>query len=71
VQRFSGAKLRKAREAAGLRREHIAVATERSADSVVSWELGRARPSMDALTRLAACLDVAVGDLFDDEQVSA
>jgi transcriptional regulator with XRE-family HTH domain len=71
AQQFSGERLRSARVAAGLRREALATAIDRSAQSITSYELGRAVPSVAALTSLDAALDIRVGDLFEDKAALA
>lgn len=67
MPRFSGERLRAARERAGLSREQLAVLVQRSHGSIVLYEQGRSLPSVTALERLAATLDVPIGDLFATE----
>lgn len=62
---FSGRRLRKARLAAGLKREHLAVAIGRSAPTISMYEHGTGYPTVPVLAALADTLDVAVDDLFD------
>ena len=67
-ERFSGDLLRHFREEAGLSRRDVATATARTPWSVVNWELGRSRPSLDAVERVAVLLQRRVGDLFEVEE---
>jgi transcriptional regulator with XRE-family HTH domain len=69
VQQFSPRRLRDAREAAGVRREAVALLVDRSYEAVSSWELGRATPPTPVLAQLAGIYGVNVADLFDVEAV--
>lgn len=71
MTRFSGAALRAAREARGLRREELALAVGLTAPTIVLYECGRRRPSLAALERLSDNLCIATDDLFERERVSA
>lgn len=71
-QRFAGNRLRSLREARGWTREQLAVATGRGYESISSYELGRAVPSVEALARMVSALDVDMGELFEpDTRVAA
>jgi transcriptional regulator with XRE-family HTH domain len=70
-QRFSGSRLRAAREAAGLSRERVALDIGRSYESVASYELGRVTPPLEVLGTLAALYGVQTADLLDAEAVPA
>ena len=61
---FSGPELRRRRIAAGLRHEHVAVATNRTKESVRAWEVGRANPSAIDIGRLCDVLGCTPADLF-------
>jgi DNA-binding XRE family transcriptional regulator len=65
VQRFSGELLRQARIAAGKSREAVAVGIERSAQTVMLYELGHVDPPVEIVGRLAHLLGVEVSDLFE------
>ena len=67
---FSALRLRKAREAAGLTREQLAVQVGRSYPMLAQYESGVKQPSLEALTRIASALDRPVGYFFDDEAAS-
>jgi transcriptional regulator with XRE-family HTH domain len=68
---LSPARLRAAREAAGLSRERAAIAVDRSYRSICNYEDGRGVPSARTLIALAEVYGVAVEDLVDPEAVSA
>jgi transcriptional regulator with XRE-family HTH domain len=61
---FSGERLRAARVAAGLRREHLALAVDRGMARVGSWERGESEPTIAQLGVLAHVLGVEVGELL-------
>ena len=61
--RFDHAELQRRREALGLRREHIAIATDRGVETVTSWELGRSVPSTETAA-LCQALNCEPADLF-------
>ncbi len=65
--RFNGQALRALREAAGLKREHLALATNRNTEAVVNWELGRAMPPADVLVVLCQTLNCRPEDLLFEE----
>ena len=66
---FDGAELRRRRLALGLKREHVAIATNRTAESITSWELGRQVPPTPVVMALCHVLDCEPADLFrvDDD----
>jgi transcriptional regulator with XRE-family HTH domain len=64
-QHFSGARLADARQAAGLRREAVAVAVDRSLPTIVGYELGRIDPPASVVGRLADAVGCAPGDLYE------
>jgi transcriptional regulator with XRE-family HTH domain len=67
--RFSGSKLRSAREAAGYTREELALRIDRSASLLTLLELDYKQPTAPKLVELAFELDVPVEYFFvaDDE----
>lgn len=67
MQRFSGQAAKAARVSLGKSREQVAVDISRSAETVTSYELGRALPGSAILPLYAQSLQVRVGDLFVDE----
>lgn len=62
-----GARLRDARERAGLRRETVADRTGKSISTIYGYESGLFDPSLRALYALAALYNVTPGDLLDEE----
>jgi transcriptional regulator with XRE-family HTH domain len=69
--RFSGARLRAAREAAGLTREEVAVRIHRSLTVVQFAETDKHQVGIEKAAALAAAVGVRVDDLLepvDDEQ---
>lgn len=64
ARRFSGDRLTQLRTNAGLRREHVAVAVDRSVFAVRSYERGDVCPPADVLAALADVLGCRVDDLF-------
>jgi transcriptional regulator with XRE-family HTH domain len=62
---FSGAALRRARLARGLRREELAVATRRSVESIRGYERGQIDPPSSIVARLAEAVGVDPGALFE------
>jgi ribosome-binding protein aMBF1 (putative translation factor) len=66
TKRFSPSKLRKQREVAGLSREALAVAIDRSWQSVYQYERGRVLPSTEALLRLASALGCELDELCEE-----
>ena len=67
---FSALRLRRAREAAGLTREQLAVEVGRSYPMLAQYESGIKQPSLEALTRIAEALDRPIGDFFDEGAAS-
>lgn len=65
---FSPRRLAQARAAAGLRREAVAVAIDRSAASVTAYEHGQADPPASVVGRLADTLGVVVDDLYEADR---
>ena len=70
-QRFAGNRLRSIREHRGITREELATAAGRGYESISSYELGRAVPSVEALSRMASALGVDVGELFEPDAQAA
>lgn len=68
---FSRQRLRQAREAAGLSQERLARRIDRSTFTVIDYERGRARPSLEVLPALALALGVAVDALFESRITDA
>jgi transcriptional regulator with XRE-family HTH domain len=70
--RFSGAKLRAARESTGLSREQLGLIIERSESLITLYELDYRPPPIDKVVELGAALGVHVETLFDstDEVVA-
>lgn len=68
---FQASRLRLLRESRGMSREQLAVTVGRSFSAIRHYEDGTIQPSMAALERLAAALDVHPGDLFDDAEARA
>ena len=64
-QQFSPRRLREAREAAGHRREAIAVQVDRSYETVAAYELGRVMPPAPILAQLAGLYGCRVDDFFE------
>ena len=63
--RFSGARLRAAREAAGLTREEVAVRIRRSLSVVQFAETDKHEPGVEKAAALAAAVGVRVDDLLE------
>jgi transcriptional regulator with XRE-family HTH domain len=63
---FSGRRLREIRTAAGIRREALAVAVDRSYSSIVKWERYEGIPTANDVGRIALVLGIGVEDLFDE-----
>lgn len=59
-----GERLRHLREARGLSRHAVAVAVGRVAQSVLNWESGKVRPSIEMVVQLGDLLD-AKSELLD------
>lgn len=64
-QRFSGVRLRAARESQGQSREWLALQVRRSHNSIVQYELDRADPPVEVIVAAADALGCDVGDLFE------
>jgi len=67
MERFSPTRLRSARLACGQRPEHLALAVERSVDSIRGYEAGRIDPPASVIAKLASALNCRVGELFEIE----
>lgn len=52
-----GARLRQLREAKGLARHGLGVAVGRTSQTVLNWEQGKNRPSIDTVVRMGDVLD--------------
>ena len=63
---FNGAALREKRESRNMTREQLAVRLDRSAMSVVRYELGMADPPLRVAAHMAQILGVSVFDLLHD-----
>lgn len=61
------ARLRAAREQAGLSREYVAISLSRTHRTIVAYESGQACPPGDVLVRLAALYGCTVEDLCSDD----
>ena len=62
-----GARLRRLRIAKGISQHDIAVALDVSAPAVCGWELGRTRPRMRRMHKLADLLGVSTDELLGIE----
>jgi len=62
---FSGRLLRRARVAAGLKQERLAMIVERSVYSILEYERGRTVPSVPVLAALATALRCGVDEFFE------
>lgn len=60
-----GGRLRRAREAAGLTREEVAVRSGLGFQSISSYELGRVTPSLASLVAVAEACNTTCGALLD------
>jgi len=67
LTQFHGAAAEARRLELGLRREHVALAINRSASSVFLYERGDVDPPASVVAMLADVLDLKVGDLFRTE----
>ena len=65
--KFSGARMRDARQAADMRAEELAIEIDRSMYSVAQYEQGRITPPINVAARIAGVLGVALDDLLDEE----
>lgn len=68
---FDGQRLRALRVAAGMRREELAVAVDRSYGVEVRWEQGAAVPDANDIGRIAHVLDVAVEEFYAEAVAGA
>jgi transcriptional regulator with XRE-family HTH domain len=64
AHQFSGQQLRTLREAAGIKREVLAVALDRSFSTVVKWERAEMSPTARDIGMMAETLGVGVEELF-------
>lgn len=71
ARRFHGPALRARRQAAGLRREHVAIAIDRSVPSIAGYERSEVNPSVEALARIADLLGCRIDDFFADVEADA
>ena len=62
---FSPGRLRKIRQDAGFKVEHVALMLGKSSYTVVGWETGRAKPNATSLGLLAGMFGITVSDLFE------
>ncbi|WP_333767742.1 helix-turn-helix domain-containing protein [Streptomyces sp. IBSBF 2435] len=67
-RRFSGTRLRAARQAAGLTAGDVAARVHRSPFAVWSYERGRVRPPVDIASGLAEVIGVPLDDLLDEDR---
>ncbi len=58
--------IRRARESSGLTRTEVGAAIGRTEQSIVSYELGRATPPPEILSRIAEVVGAHPGDFFDE-----
>jgi transcriptional regulator with XRE-family HTH domain len=68
---FSGKRLREFRAAAGMRREALAVAVDRSYSSIVKWERYEGIPTANDVGRIALVLGIGVEELYDEAAAGA
>jgi transcriptional regulator with XRE-family HTH domain len=66
-----GDRTRTIRERNGYSQEYVARAADVSTSTIQRLETGRNVPSLDTLIRVAAALDVSLGDLVNGEGVVA
>lgn len=66
ARQFSGVRLRELRIQRHLRREHLALRIDRTATTIMGYELGRRLPTAPMLGALADALGCQVDDLFAD-----
>jgi transcriptional regulator with XRE-family HTH domain len=62
-QEFSGRKLRAAREAAGMSREELAIASGRSAATIADYEIGKFRITLTSALAFAYVLGIEPRDI--------
>ena len=61
-----GARIREARQRAGLTANQLGERVGRDRQTVYRWEWGSVEPSLDLLEKLAGALGVTVGSLFGE-----
>jgi DNA-binding XRE family transcriptional regulator len=61
---YSGDHLRSQRELAGLKREHVALAVQRSTHTIREYEWGRVTPSVSTLARIADLFGCSLDQFF-------
>jgi len=71
MYKFSGERLRKARTAKGLLREHLAIAAGRTAQTIELYESGRVEPKISTAYAMASTLGIDVGDLLEETVTDA
>ena len=64
MYQFDPTQIERCREAAGLRRERIAVDQDRSAETIKLWEHGRVTPNARQIAKLADLLGCEVSDFY-------
>lgn len=67
MAQFSGPRLREIRVRRDIKPERLALAVDRSAETIKSYELGRVSPPVSVVCAIADELGVPVGDLFVDD----
>ena len=68
---FQGQNLRAARAKAQLTQQELADLAGVQRRTVISAETGEHVPTAEAVARIAKALDVAIDELFEDEQVAS
>lgn len=68
--RWDGARQRTLRQAAGQSPEQLAIAINRSASAIISYEIGRTTPPVGVAHQLARELGVTVADLLTEQGVT-
>lgn len=71
IQRFSGAKLRMARVAAGVRPETVAIAIGRSSYTISAYERDTVAPPANVIANIATALDCSPSDFFEVMEATA
>lgn len=66
MRRFGGAKLKAAREAAGLSQRQLAYRLDVATSTVSRWEKAICDPISDRLPQIAEILGVEIKDLFEE-----
>ena len=66
MRTFSGTRLRQQREAAGKRRESVAIEVDRSYASIIAYESGRAAPPAKIVGALADSFGCPVDAFYDE-----